>query len=234
MIAQHRNIELIDHLVKATPDKEVIAAGLGELMVQAGDDGDFKLLDYLCSENANINAQNSWGKTSLHGALAKDHVEFARKLCELGSDVTLTDDDQRTALFYAAAPESLPAFQLMRENYAEVAARLIQLGEANGGKIPSDIRAIEPGTPYGYYPTDNTESIDLLMSYGAHIEATDKEGMTPLLLACTCGRPSKIETLLAHGANREHKTFAGQTACDLTASHHYEPHAVIIRSLVSQ
>lgn len=54
-------------------------------------------------------------------------------------------------------------------------------------------------------------TISTLLAGGANIEATDEQGMTPLLLAIKHGRRDVVELLLNHGANIHHAANDGVT-----------------------
>lgn len=54
-------------------------------------------------------------------------------------------------------------------------------------------------------------TISTLLAEGANLEATDEQGMTPLLLAIKQGRRDVVELLLNHGANIHHAANDGVT-----------------------
>ena len=55
------------------------------------------------------------------------------------------------------------------------------------------------------------EIVELLLSRGAHINAKDGDGNTPLHLSAVHGRKEVIDILLAKGADTHAKNKAGQT-----------------------
>ena len=73
---------------------------------------------------------------------------------------------------------------------------------------------------FGYHPSDEIAVLDLLLDAKSDLEARDDEGMTPLLLACRCGRPSRVARLLERGANVCVRNRAGQSVRDVVQSHH--------------
>ena len=63
-------------------------------------------------------------------------------------------------------------------------------------------------------PEATPEAIESLLKAGADIEARDKDGETPLIIAARSNNPEVIEVLLTGGANAKAKNEAGETALD--------------------
>ena len=59
--------------------------------------------------------------------------------------------------------------------------------------------------------------IELLLRYGASIEATTESGLTPLHVAAFMGHTQIVTYLLENGANTESPTIRGETALHLAA-----------------
>lgn len=60
----------------------------------------------------------------------------------------------------------------------------------------------------------STEVCELLLEYGADVNAKDKKDFTPLHLAVGEGYVDVVELLLEHGADVNAKDFKGNTAYD--------------------
>ena len=78
-----------------------------------------------------------------------------------------------------------------------------------GGAFPTRDRATEEGT---------IAAIDLCLSRGADINATNDAGDTPLHAAAGRGADAVIRFLVAHGAKLDAKNRAGRTPLDVAAS----------------
>ena len=67
--------------------------------------------------------------------------------------------------------------------------------------------------------SDSVECLRLLAEIGADINAADAAGFTPLLLAASCGRASRVAGLLALGADTSLHTADGKSAVELAEAH---------------
>jgi ankyrin repeat protein len=64
-------------------------------------DEDFKVLEILIKNGANINGKNKHGQTLLHYAVEYNHSKMMENLLELGIEIDELDDAQQSALHYA-------------------------------------------------------------------------------------------------------------------------------------
>jgi len=232
-IGRHQDPEMLDCLLEAASDSDIIAAGLSDVIRDAAAEGDAEVVRFALTRGADANAATSWGKTPLMEAAEHHHEDIVRILHRAGADLELTDEDGRTALFHAAAPESLVSFELAMDHYVEWLQSLARL-EAQGKSLDTpEIQALRETQPYRYFPSDNTETLECLIELGAELEATDDTGSTALLTACRCGRPVQVAALIRLGANREHRDHNQQTAIDQVGQHHNPYLAEQIRRLLS-
>lgn len=80
------------------------------------------------------------------------------------------------------------------------------LGTSNRIMLPIGYTPLHAAAAYARY-----EMIDLLLEYGANINARTSHGTTPLHLAINSRQPGAVALLLVHGANKEIKTVVGLT-----------------------
>ena len=64
----------------------------------------------------NINGRDNQGRTALHLAAIRGHVEVAKLLLERGADAECTDDDGWTPLRWAAANRCEEMVELLRQH----------------------------------------------------------------------------------------------------------------------
>lgn len=63
--------------------------------------GNLEIVNYLLEHGANVDQQNSKGKTALHRAVYKKQKEVVKLLIDCGADVNLEDNTERTPLHWA-------------------------------------------------------------------------------------------------------------------------------------
>jgi ankyrin repeat protein len=76
--------------------------------------------------------------------------------------------------------------------------------------------------------TNDTRVAEMLVKYGAQVNATDLSGETPLHKAAAAGNPGIVMYLLEHGANPMIKSFQNKTALDLANENDHEAVSVIL------
>ena len=232
VISKMIDAEMIDRLLEVQNDPQLVSCGLGSLIREAATEGDREKIDFLLSRGADVNSSTAWGTTPLMEAALHHQTEIARHLIALGAKPGLCDEHGRTALTYAAAPECLVSFELEQEFNPEFFDQLAKY-ESQGLALQSvEIQALD--RPHRYFPSDDCGTVESLVELGADIEAADNQGMTALLIACSCGRPSQVAALLRLGANRNHRSANGDTVFDYVAQHYDRRQAAEIDNLLRQ
>jgi ankyrin repeat protein len=220
VIEQHRDPEIIERLRMAGAAMETPEGSSGGLMMSAAQEGNLELVEHLLQQNIDPNASSDLELTPLMAAAERGHVDVLRRLIEAGVDIDAREYRGRTALFYAAAPETGIAFQV----HQQMEMFRPQIMEELWSNLPEAMReriANIPGPvlPMAYRANDDVTAIDLLVQAGADLEAIDIEGATPLLVTCRHGRPARVARLLQLGANLQATDDQGRTARDMAASH---------------
>jgi ankyrin repeat protein len=215
VIAHHRDTEIVERLRSAGAALEQTPQALGSLVLSAAQEGNLELLEYLLDNGVDINVPNAWGLTPLMAAAERGHAQVVSRCLEACADVHAADENGRTALFYAAAPEAFTAFQLAQEFGSDAQNALLKSCLPD---MPDGVTL--PPLDFGYQPSDDVTCIDLLIRAGADIDSRDVDGATPLLVACRCGRPSRVVRLLELGADAAATDNQGRTAQASAAEHH--------------
>ena len=222
VVQHHHDPEILDRLTAAGAAFDSPPESLNSLILSAARDGDLELLDYLLRNEVDVNAPTHLRMTPLMAAAERGHAEVLRRLIAAGADLHAREYQGRTALFYAAAPESGIPFQLTRQfDPDSLRSLLCEQFATMSDKVREMMENMPMTTPdYGYHPSDDVEAIDLLVQAGALVDARDAEGATPLLVACGCGRSARVARLLQLGADIDARDAAERSTRDMAAGHH--------------
>jgi len=143
----------------------------------------------LIEGGSNINAKNNNGDTPLMLACWKGHIEIATILIERGSDIDAKNDYGGTSLMLACQNED-----------AEVARMLIKEGAS--GKTPTNLSNIDTPLHHLCQWEDSWEpEAKILIEGGSDINAKNKHGDTPLMVACRWKGNADIARILIEGGS---------------------------------
>ncbi len=135
------------------------------------------------------------GSTPLHYAAHYDYMVLVKLLVEHGADVNAdTAHWWRTPLAWAADAARVEAVRFLLDNSAEVNANV-------GGGHTALHAACQGGSTQGQGdPEGYRKTAELLIEYGAKIDAASTDGVTPLADAVKSGNKAVEEVLRQHGA----------------------------------
>jgi len=181
------------------------------LMVAARE-GHVRLAEFLIQSGANVNAWGGktssgfGGGTPLSIALSSERLHIVTMLLDAGAGVSIAcsaDAARRGQAFLSALLARIPA-QSDEVNAAlhaaaaagnvEIVQWLLELGAAVDGRI------LYHGTTALMMAVD-LDILRLLLSAGADVNATDREGLTALMFALVGRHPTAVQLLLDRGAD---------------------------------
>ncbi|KAG8582214.1 hypothetical protein GDO81_007963, partial [Engystomops pustulosus] len=154
------------------------------------------------------------GRTPLHLAANKGHLNVVQILLKAGCDLNFQDDGQQTALHRAAVV-----------GHSDILAVLIQEGCALDRQDKDGNTALHEAAWHGF-----SQSVKLLVKAGANVLAKNKAGNTPLHLACQNGHSQSCRFLLLAGSRADLKNHTGDTCLHVAARYN---HLSVIRILLS-
>uniref|UniRef100_A0A8D0KG34 Ankyrin repeat domain 6 n=1 Tax=Salvator merianae TaxID=96440 RepID=A0A8D0KG34_SALMN len=167
-----------------------------------------------------VHSRASWegaerhGRTALHLAAYRGHLQVVQILLKAGCDVDLQDDGDQTALHRATVVGN-----------TDVVAALIHEGSALDRQDKDGNTALHEAAWHGF-----SQSAKLLVKAGANVLARNKAGNTPLHLACQNSHSESVRVLLLGGSRVDIKNNAGDTCLHVAARYNHLP---IIRVLLS-
>ena len=153
---------------------------------------------------SSVDLADSWGRTTLHWASRADDSEAVGQLIRCGADPNKIDTLGRTSLHLSYHRDSR-CLELLLGAKADV-----KLKDVDGRTVMHHLSA------YGW----DTTSLDLLLRYGANIEATNRYGQTPLDLAVAKDNHLMVSGLLERGANMNTRATNGWTCIHRALYYH--------------
>ncbi len=203
----------------------------------AAQQGHVKTFNLVLDQGASVSSVCKNGRTPLHYASSGGHLAIARILLEKGVSITVQDKDRWTALDHAvynrhwdvvemflkegrhrwASCQSQRQCRAPPPDAADDDALVLELRE--GTKTNHNERMLAAGlaTCLGL---DNL-LVRLFNEHGCHPDATIRGGVVPLVHAAENGHQTRVEVLLAHGAdvNGVERADANPLRCALRRRH---------------
>lgn len=118
---QEGHTRVVEELICAGADLEAISHYEFTPLRIAASEGHIDVIRALITAGADVNRQvrcddGSFSGSALHAAVAWQRYDVAKHLISCGADVTLADEDGRTALDHAADTKDAILIQLLRES----------------------------------------------------------------------------------------------------------------------
>ncbi|XP_023316271.1 uncharacterized protein LOC106649359 [Trichogramma pretiosum] len=208
-----------------------VKVNTGKPLLEAIERKHLEVIKLLLKSGANANVVDKRGRTPLHlifsqfsdGTEYETNLELFRLLIKAKSDVNKTDENGNSPMFYLLDRD------LCIDNKKKTLEILLQNGAdvTHVNKFGDSIMHYIFGCK-NRKERDIFELVELFLKYGAHVNATDKRGMTPLHLICSQlsnitdrGHEFAIYTiklLLSNGANINTVDGLGITPINLLCS----------------
>lgn len=183
---------------------EVLA--LSERLLIASHKGQADNVVQLINKGAKV-AVTKYGRSPLHLAAYKGHIEVVRILLKAGCDLDIQDDGEQTALHRAAVVGN-----------SDIISALIQEGCALDRQDKDGNTALHEVSWHGF-----SQSVKLLVKAGANVHAKNKAGNTALHLACQNGHAQSSKVLLLGGSRPDSKNHGGDTCLHVAARYNHIP-----------
>ncbi|XP_051881034.1 ankyrin repeat domain-containing protein 6b isoform X3 [Pristis pectinata] len=188
-------------------------AQLSERLLVAAHKGQTENVVQLINKGAKI-AVTKHGRTALHLAAYKGHIDVVRILLKASCDLDIQDDSDQTALHRAAVVGN-----------TEVISALILEGCSLDRQDKDGNTALHEASWHGF-----SQSVKLLVKAGGNVHAKNQAGNTALHLACQNGHSQSSRVLLLGGSRPDIKNSMGDTCLHIATRYN---HVTIIRILLS-
>ena len=131
-------------------------------------------------------------RDALLKAIVEDDAEEVTRLVEAGASIAADPRHGNTAMRTACQKGALRSIEALLALGASANERITY-------KSPVDKRVEQDFTPLFY--ASSPETIDLLVRFGADVNAVSATGLTSLMRFSHFGEPGMVEALLRHGAD---------------------------------
>ncbi|KAJ6033790.1 uncharacterized protein N7446_007917 [Penicillium canescens] len=154
---------------------------------------------------AKFELRDRYNRTDLWHAVSECNVAEVKLLLKSGRDALAADRDRVTPLNCAIMRNNILITRLLLKHLRAVYSMTTFLDDkdVNGAELPLCLAA----------EFERTQMIDLLLEFGADVNAANQRGHTPLYQAADQGRLTAVELLLEQqGINLQAQDHSGSTA----------------------
>lgn len=191
------------------------------LFVTAVTSGDIKMAEFFIKHGVNLELKGPDGKTALLHAISLKNMRLVGMLIKAGANLKAEDLNEKNALMYAAEANNAELLnKLLKSGFSEktvskvgktaldyaIDARAQETFRILSKKntLPIDfINAVEKG---------DSKAVRTLISEGADVKATDKNGKAAVVIATEKGYAEVLKLLLENGADPNGKYFRNPKA----------------------
>ena len=193
--------EKVKQLIDSGADVDARDANGDTPMIVAAFLGLNETVKLLIEKGADVNAKNNLGSTALIEAATANKIETVELLLTSGADTKITNIAGLTALDAA-----------LRENHPET-AHLLGAGivKRPAQNASYDYLALD-GSLHQAAMAGDVSRIRSLIAGGANLNAKNKDGRTPLMLAAMYGHADVVQALLTSGADPNAQDKQGNSA----------------------
>jgi ankyrin repeat protein len=158
---------------------------LNAALLEAAKTGNVEDVEKLIEEGADVNARGNIRSTPLHYAAKKGNTAVVKILLQNYADVNLKNKKRYTALHYAVDKGHIPVIMVLLKH----------------DKIDINAQDQFGRTPLHLAVDSSVAIIDILVLYGANINAADNSGHAVLHYPIRNNNIAAMRALINHGAN---------------------------------
>ncbi|KIE04651.1 Uncharacterized protein NF27_GZ00110 [Candidatus Jidaibacter acanthamoeba] len=239
MIAEKlKNNEVIKHLKKAQ-------LRINQELITAVEFKNYNEVNLLINRGADVNFQDSKGRTALMCAALKERIDIAQILIENGADINAMNNYYQSALLIAAQKGNIAFIKMFIEEGVdlrnEIGGSVLWCAVFEGHEklveilIDKGIEVLDPRNANGdtaLMVAINKGYINIakiLIENGADIHVANHEGITPLMCASFHGHTDIAGLLIKNEADVNTKSVRGKTALLFAL---YQDHKDLVKILI--
>ncbi|XP_018398416.1 PREDICTED: ankyrin repeat domain-containing protein 50-like isoform X4 [Cyphomyrmex costatus] len=213
LAAQEGHTSLVERLLKqhSAPIDQHAHDGKTALRLAALE-GHYDTVKVLLSHNADVNAKDADGRSTLYILALENRLAMTRFLLE-HADVESRDSEGRTSLHVSAW-----------QGHVEMVELLLTEGAANVNACDNENRTPLHSAAW----QGHAAIVRLLLEHGATPDHTCNQGATALGIAAQEGHEHCVRALLNHGADPNHSDHCGRNAIKVAAK---SGHDTVVRLL---
>ncbi|MEF2096451.1 ankyrin repeat domain-containing protein [Bacillus sp. CFBP9009] len=214
---------VLENEVELNKQEKETGKGMNEQLIQAVERKETERIRSLIEQGADINTQDSEGRTATMIATYNNDVETAKILIEAGADVNIQDDMKNSPFLYAGAEGYVEILKLAIEagadptitnryggtalipasenGYVEVIKELLTKTDIDENHV-NDLgwTALLEAIILNDGDGNQQQTVQLLIDHGADVNIPDNSSMTPLQHAREKGFKEIEQILLTAGA----------------------------------
>ena len=211
------HLDVVRVLLEAGADLHATDNGGRTPLHRACDNGHLDVVRVLFEAGADLHATDDGGRTPLHLACDNGHFDVVRVLFEAGADLHATDNCGRTPLHHACDDGQFDVVRFLLD-----AGALADLNAARQFWWTLHFIWLVGGFAGEGVGQRNFDVVKMLLDEGAHLEARNSNGFTPLLEASNNGQVEIMQELIDRDADMFATAADSQTAFDLAHGAHAE------------
>ncbi|HET9646525.1 MAG TPA: ankyrin repeat domain-containing protein, partial [Burkholderiaceae bacterium] len=234
------NPDVIDEMIDYVEDIDELTKDGKTALMLAVENKRLQAVDLLLQGGANPCLEDVFGKTSLDRAVLAADVNIVNAISEYMTDIGGGTRAFSAALRLAAANASMDIVQLLLSfgampalidrkglqafHYAAMGGdpRIIKI--LHGGEVEVDVPTSDGQTALMIAASHGKiDATQLLLNFGANIEATDERGWTALHHAASRSEAEAVDLLLQKGADPHALTANGSSALSIAVGNQCEP-----------
>ncbi|XP_071793630.1 fibronectin type 3 and ankyrin repeat domains 1 protein-like [Asterias amurensis] len=196
-----------------------------------------RVADILESGDVWVDVPDSLGFTPLMIAVQKGNIDIIETLMRFGADINAVNGSGKDSLMLACFAGILPVVKLLRSYGATYESKdkggsMAMHWAVDGGNVALIQSMVADGASVnerdsgsGWTPLLRCAAMGgdpnvakVLMNAGAEVNIKDKDGKTPLMIACLNGHVTLVQALVERGADPTVRTEFGMSAVEMANS----------------